>query len=83
VEKTFPKTVKQWFDELAEQVMPKDASEVQRVECRRYFYAGFLASLVHGRECVAALPEEEGVAHLEALLRECVQFGRNCAKGIN
>lgn len=62
-------------------VLPKDASAIQRRECKRAFYAG--AQAVLGMQFdIANLSEDAGVACLDGLLAEGEQFCRDVLAGI-
>lgn len=60
-------------------VLPKDAPEIQRTECRLAFYAGAQAALM----LMANVPESEaaGIAYLQGLHDECRQFAKDYAAG--
>lgn len=69
----------QWrtFERL---VMPEEASDLQRREMRRAFYAGFESALMMNLR-VAAESEDAGVAMLEGLHQEARMFARDVATG--
>lgn len=58
---------------FAQQVLPKEASAIQRKEMKRAFFAGFTACLVGGVEMVA-FPDEDGAARLMRYHEECKGF---------
>lgn len=70
------------WDGYARNVLPKDASDVQRTECRRAFYAGgialfykILASLGPGEE-----PTDADMAMLDAIKAEFEAYGEEIAE---
>jgi len=58
-------------------VLPVDASDVQVLECQRAFFAGVYFLLMDGLLNIGddGMSEDDGVAHLEAIKRECEAFG--------
>ena len=75
------RSVKQMWDSFA-YVLPGDAPDVQRTEMRRAFYAGAWGVLMEahaiGEESVS---EAAGIAHLEALRAELMQFHADLRAG--
>lgn len=55
-------------------IMPSNAPDVQRIETKRAFYAGFLKSFALVKEIGQALEEDAAVAELERIERELMQF---------
>lgn len=67
------------IDDAFEAFMRKCYSEVpahttQYRECRRVFYSGVLTLLIHLRTNVSEIPDDDGVAELESIDRQCQEF---------
>ena len=75
-------TIEATWESYRRDVLPADAPVVQRVECRRAFYAGFHAML---QVCLALgsdeLPEDLGVIALTALNVEADRFKQAVLEG--
>jgi hypothetical protein len=69
-------TVAEAFATYRAEVLPADAPDVQVQECRRAFYAGTYGLLMGGLLVLGdeSVPEEDGIAALEALKAECEAF---------
>jgi hypothetical protein len=83
VSKTKHQTVAEMWASFAKATMPELASNVQRREMRRAFYAGAYGMLMGaafgpGEEDVS---EEEGVAMFEAWRKELEAFQRDVLEG--
>lgn len=66
----------QWRDYWAEITKGmQHISDVQKTETRRGFYAGMFAAICTMRECgTDNVSEDDAVAHLESMHRECMAF---------
>jgi hypothetical protein len=67
------KTIAEQWLEFSAMVLPDTVSDVQRVEMRKAFFAGFHASMMSHVE-VAELPDAQAVAQLEKYEAEGEQF---------
>lgn len=76
-------TIAAKYDMLLAMVMPPGASEIQKREAKRMFYAGASAALTIFTEVIAdpATSEDAGVAMISALLQECDAFSAQIAAG--
>ena len=76
------KPVSEAWASYRERVLPADAGPIQVLECRRAFYAGVRA-LEGALEVISRpeVPEVEGVAYLEAVRREVMQFNKDVKAG--
>jgi len=76
------KTIREEWEDYAANVIPPGANYVQRVECKRAFYAGVVAvlSTLHqaGGKDVSA---EEAVEMFQILMGECEQYAKDVAEG--
>lgn len=74
-------TLRQKWESYLTEVLPADAPEIQRVECRRAFYAG--AKAVQAMLLATSeLDEDSAVAVLERLDGELEAFKRDCVEGM-
>lgn len=64
-------------------VLAVNAPPIQVSECRRAFYAGVQSILLDGLLGIGddSVSEEQGVAHLDSLHKECEQFSRDVMAG--
>lgn len=67
-------TLQAMWQSYADQVLPRDAPTIQRVECRRAFYAGAQAFLGLMTGPVADASEDAGVAMIEGYRQELAVF---------
>lgn len=69
-------SVAECFASYRANVIPKHAPQEQIVECERAFYAGSYFLLMNVAHNIGddSTSEEEGMAQLEALKRECEEF---------
>lgn len=69
------KTIHAYWKEIEHLSCPKDATEAQRRDVRRAFYAGFTASLnAHERVLADDISVDHAAAMLEALHDEAASF---------
>lgn len=70
-------TVAEAYATYRAHVLPRNAPDVQVLECQRAFYAGvwFLLTHLAGTIGDPSTPEEEGIVELEKLKAECEAFG--------
>jgi hypothetical protein len=66
--------IKKLHDEWAKAVMPPNASQIQRQEMERAFYAGFCRCLTYQITEIQNLSDEDGSALLEKLQEESVLY---------
>lgn len=73
----------QEWDQFARNILPPNASEVQRVETRRAFYAGAatMFGLMTGGLDADHEPTDLDVAYVESLNQEIAAFSRDLAEG--
>ena len=74
-------TIEQLWREFRARVAPRGAPEDRRREMRRAFYAGFYALLTELRRMGDAVPDEAGVAQLQAWTGEALAFYRDVKAG--
>jgi hypothetical protein len=67
-------TIREYWLSYAKAVVPVDASVVQRIECRRAFYAGAMACFGHITNDVADLSDDDGCVAMSKLLAELLRF---------
>jgi hypothetical protein len=77
------KTVSERWRDFEAQIRLTRASEVQRREMRRSFYAGFYSALLAGLEMAEESGDDDakGVQLTEALHVECRRFAADVASG--
>lgn len=71
-------TVQQAWEQFERAVISKDAGRVQRTEMKRAFYAGATAIVsVNAAIAEPGISEDAGVAILEGIQQEVMQFAQN------
>lgn len=75
-------TVAQLWYEFSHRVLPPTAPEIQRIEMRRAFYAGFYGCITASVEIADQCPDEdEGALAFQTLDDECRRFARAVLDG--
>lgn len=75
-------TVRAGWQSYAEQILPADAPDVQRIETKRAFYAGAVHIMsINWGIGDDSVTEVAGVATLEAISQELLEFGELIKKG--
>ena len=69
-------TIKDEFDKFADQVIAKDAPEVQRDEMKLAFYAGVFSTIIQFSNTINdnSLSDDDAVAFLSSWLNESNDF---------
>lgn len=77
------KTAAQQWASFEAIVMPASAGDVQRMEMRRAFYAGFHSALACALEAADESGDNDdlGATMIERLHQECAQFAREVQAG--
>lgn len=78
--KEWPISVRKLHDQWAKMVLPANASEVQRIEMERAFFAGAWSLIGLLRCRIADLPDDEAVKALESLETETELYFRELNK---
>lgn len=68
---------------FAERVIPADAPDIQRIECRRCFYAGAQALLTGIMVMLdpGTEPTDADLSRMEGISAELERFGKDVAEG--
>lgn len=75
MKKEIDATIKSMWQDYMETVMPKDAPQIQKNECRLAFYAGFYSMMTINYKLGGSdVPESVGVLYLETLRKEMNEF---------
>lgn len=75
-------TVARLWQDFSSRVLPATAPQIQRIEMRRSFYAGFYACIVASVEVADQCPDEdEGALAFQTLDDECRLFAQAVQDG--